>query len=92
MDDDDQELLSRVPVYPLESANESHTGKSADASMSFVGSPTLQEALKKNGSVNSIGNDGTVDADSTIKTTNIVEDFSNREDGEKHLCGIVLER
>ena len=92
MDDDDQELLSRVPAYPLDASNESPAGRSADVATSFVGSPALQDALKKNGSANSTGNDGAVDADSTVQINDIVEDFSNREDGEKNFCGIILER
>jgi len=48
-EDDDEELLSRVPVYPAQPRDESTEGSTT--STSFVESPALQEARKKTGAV-----------------------------------------
>ena len=92
-DDDDEELLSRVPAYPVQPPDESTEGSTASAS--FVESPALQEARKKTGaavtSTESVACENVPDSTSEddVGSDNLPNDVG---DAEKSPSGVILER
>ena len=90
LDDDDEELLARVPVVPTVSRDESHDDDSVRDSTAFVGSPVLQKARKKVTVDTSINSQ--VEADLTGETNDAGENSSDGGSNAENPCGVLLER
>ena len=87
VDDDDEVLISRVPVVPSAPLNDS-----ADGSVSYGRSPLLLPAKKKQVLIDTPTDKGLCEPDSTVGAHDASDNASDGGSDVENSCGIVLER